>query len=170
MNTALLGKIADNTGDRMADLFDRLDDGDLTREEFVAMAVALLGVSRARAVALADLGAAADMTRATGAVVPPLGVQAPTTSVTAVVAAIATREAAQVEGRAQTLAAAQEAHHEALERHGADGWTRVLNAGACELCHDLAADEQGPMPMSADPYHHRGCGCSTRPITTKENA
>ncbi len=166
MNTDLLGSLAQRAADRLAVLWDRWEARELTREEFIASAVAVLGVSRARAVALADLGAAADMTQATGAVVAPLGLAPPAVVGTAVLADLDSRGAAEVEGRAQTLTAAQDAHHEALQTHGAQGWVRVLNAGACVLCRDLAGDV---LPISATPYHHKGCGCSTRPVATERN-
>lgn len=161
-----MGTLAQSAAGRLADLWQRWQDGDLELDQFVALAVALLGVSRARAVALADLGAAADMTRATGAVVATLGLRPPPLgAVRPVLAVLDSREAAEVEGRARTLTAGQDAHHEALEQHGAQGWTRVLNSGACELCQDLAGDV---LPISATPYHHKGCGCSTRPVNRKE--
>lgn len=161
-----MGRVAQSAADRLAVLWGRREAGELTREEFIASAVAVLGVSRARAVALADLGAAADMTRARGEVVAPLGLLPPATAVVLpALVALDSRGAAEVEGRAQTLTAAQDAHHEALQAHGAQGWTRVLNEGACVLCRDLAGDV---LPISATPYHHKGCGCSTRPVNTTQ--
>ena len=178
MNTELLATFAASTEGDLVALWERWEAGELTYEEFVALALVLLVRTRARAVALADVGLAADLSLATGEAVPTVGLppedDAPDLARTALLAALAAEAyrrdpsaAVAVLARSQALEAVQEATVAAMrEQPDVVGWTRVLNAGACELCRDLAGDV---LPVHADMYHHRGCGCSTRPVTEKEN-
>lgn len=167
-----LNAFADVAGDQLAALWDRLEGGDITADEFVALATAALVQAAARGVALADLGLSATLTAQQGRAVPPLGLGLPEAApilLAASVAAVqrkpdATRDDAHVTGRAETLAAAQDAYSEGMRAHEVPAWTRVLNAGACELCQDLAGDV---LPGHAEMYHHRGCGCTQRPITER---
>lgn len=178
MNTALMDTFATSTETELVALWERWETGELTYEEFVALAIVLLVRVRARAAALADVGAAAELTRVLATEVAPVGVEpaqdAQNLVHAALLAALAAeaykrspREAVAVLGRSQALEAVQDATVEAYREHPeVTGWTRVLNSGACELCQDLAGDV---LPVTAEMYHHRGCGCSTRPVTEKEN-
>lgn len=170
-----LNAFADAAGDKLAALWDRLEAGDITGEEFVALATAALVQAAARGVALADLGLAATLSVQQGQAVPAVGLGLPEATpilLAAAVAAVrakpdATRDDAHVTGRAETLAAAQDAYSEGMRAHQVSAWTRVLNAGACELCQDLAGDV---LPGHAEMYHHKGCGCTQRPITGRNPA
>lgn len=150
----------------------RLEAGEITTEEFILVATALLVRANARGVALADLAAAAELSALRGIAVPAIGLPVPEgieeattgaveetlTSASYVAGAAA---AVAVLGRSQALSAVQVAYGTALQQQGADGWTRVLNTGACELCQDLAGDV---LPTDTPMYHHKGCGCSQRPV------
>lgn len=178
MNTDLMATFAASTETELVALWERWEAGELSYEEFVALAVILLVRTRARAAALADVGAAADLSVAAGAPVAPVGLEpeqdGPNLAHAALVAALAAeayktdpREAVAVLARSQALEAVQDATVAAYREHEqVVGWTRVLNGGACELCQDLAGDV---LPVTAQMYHHKGCGCSTRPVTEKEN-
>lgn len=166
--TETVNAFAAAVGEQMSALFDRLAAGEITGEQFVALATALLTRAAAQGVALADLGLASTLSVQRDGPVPALGLAVPEDKpgalavvAGALLAAEATRDAAAVTGRAETLAASQDAFGEGLRAHGVQSWTRVLNGGACELCRALA----GPiLPASTDMYHHKGCGCSQRPI------
>lgn len=167
--TETVAAFAAVVGEQMSGMFDKLVAGAITGEEFVALATALLIRAAAQGVALADLGLAATLTAQRGQPVPTLGLGLPDDKPSALVvaagallASAASRDAAAVTGRAEILAASQDAYAEGMRAQGVGSWTRVLNAGACPLCQDLAGDV---LPATADMYHHTGCGCSQRPIT-----
>lgn len=169
MNTNTLGAVAERAGERLVELHARLDSGEIAREDFLLLAVAQLDISKSRAVALADLALAVDLTALRGAAVLPIGLPPPPTTPAATVADVLDGEpyrldaaaAVAVLGRAESLAAAQDAYGAGMQQQGVSAWTRQLNGGACKLCQDLAGDV---LPASAPMYHHRGCGCSQRPI------
>lgn len=144
----------------------------ITDAEFVALAAAALLRGHARGVALADVALAAALSLRRRTVVAPIGLDLPTGASGAARAAVETTLASQpyqldavaavaVLGRSHALAAAQDAYAAGMRAHGVQRWTRVLNAGACELCQDLAGDV---LPASADMYHHKGCGCTQQPV------
>ena len=54
-----------------------------------------------------------------------------------------------------------------MRQQGIPAWTRVLNGDACELCQSLAGDV---LPGDAEMYHHKGCGCTQRPVLNPERA
>lgn len=177
MNTEIMAELATTTQDDLLALHARYLTGELGYEEFLALAVALLVRTAARGTALADVGVAADLTAQLGEPVPTVGLPPPDRSAAlasaALVALLASETyrtdpepAVAVLARAHTLDAVQTATTTAMREHEdvVTGWTRVLNTGACSLCQDLAGEV---LPVEADPYHHKGCGCSTRPVTTK---
>lgn len=169
MNTDTMGTLAQEAADRLVTLWERWEAGEVDRKQFIALAVVLLSVSRARAAALADLGLAADLTRLRGTPVAPVGLAAPVGTPLAAVEdtlagppyALAPAVAVAVLGRSETLAAVQDTYSEGLRVSNVYGWTRVLNSGACELCVGLAGEV---LPASAQMFHHKGCGCSQRPV------
>lgn len=170
MNTDTLARLAQRVADQLAALHARYEAGTLTREEFVALAVPFLDAARARAVALADVALAAELSRLRRQIVNPLGIEPPPADVEGAVADTLDSDqyrldalaAVAVLARAVTLQTAQEATHEAMVEHGVEVWVRDLNAGACELCVDLAS--QGEAPITVQMHQHKGCGCAQRPV------
>lgn len=176
MNTETLGALAEQASDKLVSIHNFVDAGQASLEQFQGAALVVLMQAKVRSVALADLALAAELTRLRGDLVPPLGLGLPEDADTATSQAIedtltspqyALNAAAAVAvlGRAETLAAAQDATSRGMVRSEIEGWTRVLNAGACELCQDLAGEV---LPRNAIPYHHKGCGCTIRPVTITE--
>ncbi len=166
---AVLASIAET---RAVAVFTRWESGDLTDEEFVALVTAVLWRECARGVALADVALATVLSVSQGSTVLPVALDLPgghenqlRTAARATVAAGLTRDAVGVLARAETLAASQDAYSEGMRRHGVPAWTRVLNSGACELCQDLAGDV---LPGDAPMFHHKGCGCTQRPVLNPE--
>ncbi len=120
-----------------------------------------------RATALADVSLAAFLSAATGRAVPTLGIVPPEVDHRPELATIAATTGVDLadsyatHARATTLATAQDAYGQAMVAQRVPSWTRVLNSGACELCQDLAG---AVLPGDAEMYHHRGCGCTQRPV------
>jgi len=166
---ALLASVAET---RAVAVFTRWESGEVTDEEFVALATAVLRRECARGVALADVALATVLSVSQGSPVLPVALDLPgghenqlRTAARATVAAGLTRDAVGVLARSETLAASQDAYGEGMRRQGVPAWTRVLNGDACELCQDLAGDV---LPGHAEMYHHRGCGCTQQPVLNTE--
>lgn len=165
-------RLAEMTAAQLVRLAERHAAGELSDELFEASAVSILVRAQARGVAVADVAAAAEVGAMRGTVLATLGLDvredAAEHAREELRAARARPEweadpatAATVLASAVTLAAVQEATQRAYREHRVGYWTRVVESGACEVCTDL---RDGVMPASAEPWFHRGCGCSTRPI------
>lgn len=76
-------------------------------------------------------------------------------------------EQAATDSRAEVLRAGQEANGEVI-RVRRTVWRRRLNAGACQICRDLAA--KGDAPPSVRMYQHKGCACTQAPVQEGEVA
>ncbi|MFW0784861.1 hypothetical protein AAFP35_10085 [Gordonia sp. CPCC 206044] len=170
--TDTMAALAASTDERVQALYGRYTSGEITADEFVAMAIGILAQGESRAVSLADLALAGALTAATGRVRTPVGLLPDHGAEQR--AAQAIREAFDdfeppakltINIRDAVLETAQRSYGTAMRRQGVERWTRKLNTGACELCHDLAGDT---LPASADMYRHKGCGCSQKPIIESE--
>lgn len=169
MNTDTLGRTAQRVADQLTALHARYEAGRITREEFVALALAFLDAARARAVALADLALAAELSRLRRTVVNPVGLEPPPPLTEDIVTDTLDSEpyrldalaAVAVLGRAVTLDAAQQATQDGMRAHEVRYWTREPNAGACEVCEDLA---DGLVSVEEVMWTHKGCGCAQRPV------
>lgn len=171
--TDTLAMLAASTEESVVALYERFLAGELTEAEFVELATAALAAGEARGAALADVALATTLSVQRGTAVPTVGLAAiPVREMArkaiteALLAPGDATEALRVNVRAETLAAAQDAYGEGMRQQGVESWTRVLNSGACPLCHDLAGDV---LPASAEMYHHKGCGCTQRPVDNEEN-
>lgn len=171
-----LDELATDSERRLTGLYRRLDDGELTVDEFVVAAVAVLLAVNARATGFADVALAADLTARTGAVVPPLGLPPPAGEAARLDKAFRTlldeldpgpiteREARLIRlARDEPIRTAQTARGEGIKRsRHTTGWTRGLNPGACPACTDWA----GPvLPKHARMARHTGCSCVQLPAT-----
>ncbi len=165
--TETLLKLATDTEAQVLAAFRSWQEGNITQADFLAVSSAFLAAGSNRATALADVALAAFLSAATGRAVPTLGIVPPEVDHRPELAAIAATtgvdlaEQYATHARATTLATAQDAYGQAMTERSIPGWTRVLNAGACELCQDLAGDV---LPGDAPMYHHKGCGCTQRPV------
>lgn len=163
--TITMDKMAGSVAAQLVAAFDSWQAAKITLAEFTGVAVAYLQAGDAHATALADAALAGFLTAFYRRPVPALGLAVPVLDheprVVELVAAAAPRDQWQSYGRSSALARAQDAYGEAMGRHGIEKWTRVLNAGACQLCADLAGEV---LPASAPMFHHPGCGCTQKPI------
>lgn len=169
MNTDTLARLAQRVADQLTALHARLEGGTLDEDGFLDLALALLDGARARAVALADLALAAELSALRGRVILAVGIEPPAPLPASVVTdtldsdqyAIDAAAAVAVLGRAVTLDAAQLATQDGMRAHGVRYWTREPNAGACEVCEDLA---DGLVSVDEVMWTHKGCGCAQRPV------
>lgn len=172
MYTDTLAALASSTEATIVALWERWQAGEITEAEFVLLAAAALVRATARGTALADAALAAALSVQRAQAVPTLGLDRPTGSgqtaeravrdtLTSPAYALDAAAAVAVTARSEALAGAQDAYGRAMRGQGVRSWTRVLNSGACELCQDLAG---AILPASARMYHHRGCGCTQRPV------
>jgi hypothetical protein len=171
-----MAKFAQQVEDSLVAVHNRLDAGQIGMEEFIALATALLIRAKAKGVNLADMAVAGELSVLRGMAVPALGLRVPDGIEAAAAKAVEdtvssdqykanAAAAVAVLGRAQALESVQDAYGQALRQQGVQAWTRVLNAGACELCQSLA---DGVLPASVDMYHHKGCGCSQKPVEMEQ--
>ncbi len=166
--TETLAKLATDVERQVAAAYAAHEAGRLTETEFVAVAAAFVAAGANRGTGLADVALAATVSTMTSRPVPTVGVLPASVDHAGPVRALLARDDLPDVGarlgthaRAETLSAAQDAYGEAMTRQGVPAWTRVLNSGACELCQDLAGDV---LPGDAPMYHHKGCGCTQRPV------
>lgn len=172
--TDQLAALADLTDRQVQALYTRFQAGEITAEQFIVLASAVVAQGESRAVSMADVALATTLSYQLGHVVAPVGLLpevAPEQRVTGLV-----REALDdvdppakltVNVRSIVLETAQRNYGTAMKRQGVKKWTRKLNAGACEVCQDLAGDE---LPAHADMWTHKGCSCTQNPITERKSA
>lgn len=164
---------ADETAGRLVTLHALLLAGDLSPDEFVGLAAALVGQAQAQAYALADLSLAAWVTAETGVAAPTVGLLAPDdtsrlreglSTLLSVVDPEAPEARVARFGRAETAAAFQDGYSAGMQtRHEVSGYRRKLNVKACELCHWLYRN--GHVWPSSKPFtRHPGCGCHPEPV------
>lgn len=173
-----LAALAASTDRRVMALYDSYEAGWITAEKFVELAEQVLDAGQERAAAVADVAAAAVAGSALGGVLLPLG--APRPSLAELAAEVDAqdpvgrplrtllddRAALSIEAQDRVKVTGQAVLKRALREHGVKKWRRRLDGGACELCRKLADAE---LPMTARMYRHRNCGCTTQPVTSKEN-
>lgn len=165
--TDVMDDLASSADRRIQALYARLVAGEITVEQFLTLASAIVAQDQSRAVGMADVALAATLTVSGGTARTPVGLL-PEVDRELIVerlrVALADPDpvaALRVEVRDVVLETAQIAYGVAMQRQGVKRWTRALNAGACVLCRDLAGDV---LPAYARMYRHKGCGCSQRPI------
>lgn len=173
-----LAELAASTDRRVMALYDSYEAGRITAEEFIDLAEQVLDAGSERATAVADNAAAVAAGAALGRVLLPLGSLRPSVAELArevdaqdpvgrpLRTLLEDRSAISVEAQDRVKVTGQAVFKKALAKHGVKKWRRVLDGGACELCQSLAKAE---LPIAARMYRHRNCGCTTQPITPKEN-
>ncbi len=165
--TETLHKLATDTEAQVLAAFRSWQEGLITQADFLAIAAAYLTAAGNQGTALADVALAAWLSVELGEAVPALGLlprqvdHRPALATIAATTGVDLAEQYATHARAVTLATAQDAYGQAMTERSIPGWTRVLNGGACELCQDLAGDV---LPGDAEMYHHKGCGCTQRPV------
>lgn len=168
---ATVHRLADTTEDALMKALDGNLSGDLSDFDMRVHMVRVLMMARHTAVALADTAVAAELSRLWGRFVAPIGLEdvwpgeAAMQAVDETVASdqwkVNAAAAIAVMGRAQVTETTQTTYQTGMAEHGVEYWTRDVEPNACELCQDLA---DGIMPTSTPMYHHKGCGCTQKPI------
>lgn len=169
-------RVADDTEAKVRALFARHERGELNRSELVVELAVLLRTSTAVAIALADKYTALELGKLPGGWVPDDDEAADEAVLAEVHAAYpdevdadhraAVLSALVVAGRAVTLDALQKGRTMALKGHDVRYWRRSPEAGACEVCEDLA---DGIVPIAQVMWTHRGCGCGQDPVLPTDN-
>ena len=169
--TETMAALATSTETQVLAAFRSWQEGNITQADFYAVAAAYLSAAGNRGTALADVALAAWLSVELGEAVPVLGLlprqvdHRPALATIAATTGVDLAAKFSTHARATTLATAQDAYGQAMTERSIPGWTRVLNGGACPLCQDLAGDV---LPGDAEMYHHKGCGCTQRPVLNRE--
>lgn len=169
-----LHALADETEGKVWRVVEALNNGEISREEAIALIAAIVAVANRQAANLAALGIAADITLAARTPVPAVPVPRPEDVGRLNRAASTLLDALEgtpdPEGRAKRLArsevlkTASDARGEALEASGlVEGWVRSLNGDTCEMCTwwwrgGRVWPKDHPMPR------HTGCDCTQTPV------
>lgn len=168
----LMEGLSTETAARLVSLYQALVEGLMTPQEFLALASALVARANVQAYTLADLSLAAAATAATRRPVAALGVAPPADDLQRIVKGLRTLLEAEDDvpmrieryGRSEPANAAQDGYVEAMRRRGiVEGYVRVLNPGACELCYWLWK-EGYVYPKDKSFHRHTGCMCYPQPV------
>lgn len=164
---------ADAVGARLVALHEALLAGVLTVDEFIDRAALLVGAAQARMFALADASLAAWLSAEIAEAVPALGIVAPDETprlrdglVTLLSVVDPEAPALRVArfGRSEVAGAFQDGYVAAMsERPEVEGYVRVLNVAACELCQWLYRGGRVWHPSKSF-FKHPGCGCHPGPV------
>lgn len=172
-----LETLAASSEGALGDLYDRYEAGDVTAEQFVALATAVAVRVNARSAVFADVALAADLTARTGSAVPALGLFPDPGDADRLDGALrtlldderVTRDRVTRLARNEPLSTAAEARHDGIARSvHTEGWTRQTNTKPCPMCIRLT----GPvLPKTARMARHTGCSCvqipAVRTTTTR---
>ena len=176
-----LRRLGDNLADMLDGLWAEHEAGRLTLAEFHDLGAIVVVTANGQAAALARLSVAAYITEQTGEELPALTAEPPPhrldpARVQTALATITAGAAPIVAGRLSRLGHAEpvdagaetfESFFETEQRDDVDGWTRKLEADACDLCRWWAANSHKFSARARMPRHN-GCACTQLPnITTK---
>jgi len=162
-------ELTTRTERRLVALFERFLAEEITAEVFRAQAVALVGVARARAIGLADVGLAAAVEAEYKRPTPVLGLTPPSDDAERLAKGITTLLEALADdgdvvariaryGRSEPAEALQTAYVDGMRLRKIPGYSRGLNPGACQLCVWLRK-EGYVYPAEANFHRHTGCTC-----------
>ncbi|MCM3554006.1 hypothetical protein M3697_02605 [Janibacter melonis] len=170
-----IGRLGDDTAQKVLVVVAAWEAGEITEDEAAALIAAIISTSNHRAAAVADLSLSADLTRATGTVVPPVGVTPPRSEIHRLNRAAKTllevlpdtpdKEARAARlGRSEPLNAAQDARGEALSRSQVvEGWVRQTSGSKCQLCEWWSRGGR-VWPKAHTMPRHKGCRCTQTPV------
>lgn len=167
-------RLARQTEREVTALFRRFDRGAIDRDQFVALAAAVIARARARGVALADLSLTAQIVRSLREPVPPLGLLAPDGDSERLQRSVASVLSEEVDfdgpqlarsrsdrlarlGRDGAAEAAVWGMRLAMIERGVRGWIRVTDLDPCRVCSNLA--DGVVRPPSVVMKRHTGCAC-----------
>lgn len=175
-----VARLADEAEQEIAALYARFERGQIDRDEFIALAAALIARARARGVGLADLSLTADIIRALLTTESPWGIAPPDNDNERLQISVATVLDADVSYSGDELRRSQRVRLErlardssaeaavwamakvAIERGLKGGWVRMTDADPCKLCSGWA--DGVVRPWSVTMNRHTGCCCVPRPV------
>jgi hypothetical protein len=176
-----VGRLADRTEHRVEALFRSHERGEMSRDTFVSLAAALIARARTQGVALADLALTAEVMRALGNTMRPVGLRAPPDDFERLRGSVGTvldQDVASVEtelDRRESVAKrltrlARDSSAEAVvwatamvgQAHGLTGWVRETSLQPCIVCSNLA--DGVSRPYSVMMKRHTGCLCVQRSV------
>lgn len=172
-------RLAEATAQRVSQLFTLYRTGRLSLAEFRARAAAVIATANEAGVQIADLAVAAEATRQLGRTIGPIGLR-PSDKQTDperigrdidrvigadpdVVDLADSRDSRLRQlARSEPLLSTAVATHSAMDRHGATGWVRVLDADPCKVCRGWA--DGVVRGVGTAMARHHGCGCIQQPV------
>jgi hypothetical protein len=165
-------RLADRTRARVVALWSLVDAGHLTRAQFRTQAAAVVAGANTAGVSLADIGLAAEITKALRTPTRPLGLRPdPIQSDQARMGRDIDRlistidEPAEALGqwaRSEPLLTVATAVQTGMKGHGIERWTRGLSGQSCPLCTGWADGVARPVTVSM--VRHPGCDCIQQPV------
>lgn len=178
-----LAELTDATRRQIDRLWSRHVDGDISREQFVTLAAAVIAQANVRATSLADLALAAALTMSLRRATPPLGLVPDEAHIDQSRLRHAVREVLDADvvtaaNRAELVASqavrlgriardeppgtASAAMTTAMREREVSGWTRVTDVKPCPLCQEW--DDGQVRPPTVQMARHTGCGCTQQPV------
>lgn len=153
------------------DVHARWEAGELTDEQFVALAAAVVVRANTRATVLADVILARELTELVGSQVGPLGLTLPKgeparlraafTTLTGTDGPVGARVVRVADNEPKTAAAT--ARGEGIKRSPrTTGWTRSASGIACKACRGLTGTV---LSTNTAMWRHTGCSCTQTPVT-----
>lgn len=170
-----LDRLAAGTVAAVEGLVDRYEAGEIDLDMLTAAIAATVAAANSRALAVADLAVAADVSRSLSRPVAAVGVTPPTgmgVRLREAVSVITTDSGFDEKGRARLARLADnepreraaEGRQEAIQRsRHVRGWKRRSNGG-CPACRELASRDVVLSP-SRQMWRHTGCSCTQIPVT-----
>jgi hypothetical protein len=177
-------RLADAVQERIARLWALQEAGEMPLGEFRARAAALIAQTNAAGVQLADIGLAAEVTRQLRRPAAPIGlapspVQTDQRRILADIDRILDETPLTVSpgdlpesrstrlgawARTEPLVTVATAVQAGMQRRGAQGWVRQVDADPCRKCSEWA---DGVVRHPSTPMaRHNGCGCIQVPVFT----
>lgn len=172
-------RLADQTEQRVSDLFTLYSSGRISLDEFKARAAAVIATANTAAAHLADIAVATEATKATGRAIDVSGMQPTATQVSLSrieanidqiltfepdVTKIVDSQDARLRqmARSEPLLTTATATQAAMKHHDATGWIRLLDADPCKVCRGWADGVVRSVGTSM--ARHNGCGCIQQPV------
>ncbi|MFV2143213.1 hypothetical protein [Isoptericola sp. G70] len=163
-----LKNLSGDTEARVLAVYAALEAGDIAPEAAAAVIAALVTKGNARAVGLADVALAANLTVALRRPVATLGLSLPigepkrlhkAASTLLGIDGITPERVARL-GRVEPLETGQRAYADGVARSGVvTGWVRNMDGDPCQLCKWWSRD--GRVWPADHPFqHHKGCSCT----------
>lgn len=165
-------RLADRTRSRVMALWALVDAGQLTAGQFRTRAAAVVAAANTAGVSLADIGLAAEITRALRTPTRPLGLRPDALQsdqarmgrdIDRLISTI--DEPADALGqwaRSEPLLTVSRTVQTGMALHGIERWTRGLSGTSCPLCTGWADGVARPVTTSM--VRHPGCDCIQQPV------